>query len=98
MAMAKGSGMIMPNMATMFAFVLTDAQIGFVELNKVLKKAVELTFNRITVDGDTSTNDMVLVMANGKAGNPWIEDAESKEYAAFSSALQEVLKLSLIHI
>ncbi len=92
MAMAKGSGMIMPNMATMLAFVLTDAQIGFVELNKVLKTAVEKSFNRITVDGDTSTNDMVLVMANGKAGNPWIEEVGGEDYNTFSSCLEEILK------
>jgi glutamate N-acetyltransferase / amino-acid N-acetyltransferase len=92
MAMAKGSGMIMPNMATMLAFVLTDAQIGFVELNKALKTAVEKSFNRITVDGDTSTNDMVLVMANGKAANPWIEEGRGKDFEAFSFALQDILK------
>jgi glutamate N-acetyltransferase/amino-acid N-acetyltransferase len=92
MAMAKGSGMIMPNMATMLAFVLTDAQIGFVELNRVLKTAVEKTFNRITVDGDTSTNDMVLIMANGKADNPWIDEAGSEDYQTFSTILHEILK------
>lgn len=92
MAMAKGSGMIMPNMATMLAFVLTDAQIGFVELNDALKKGVESTFNRITVDGDTSTNDMVLIMANGRAENPWIEEISSEEHQIFSQCLHEVLK------
>lgn len=92
MAMAKGSGMIMPNMATMLAFVLTDAQIGFVELNKVIKAAVEKTFNRITVDGDTSTNDMVLVMANGKAENRWIEEVDAEGYATFSATLEDVLQ------
>lgn len=92
MGMAKGSGMIMPNMATMLAFVLTDAQIGFVELNEVLKEGVDKTFNRITVDGDTSTNDMVLVMANGKANNSWVEEPGSEEYATFSRGLEEILK------
>ncbi len=92
MGMAKGAGMIMPNMATMLAFVLTDAQIGFVELNQILKGCVDKTFNRITVDGDTSTNDMVLVMANGKANNSWVEEQGSKEYEAFSRGLEETLK------
>ncbi len=92
MAMAKGSGMIMPNMATMLAFVITDALIGFVELNDALKKAVDATFNRITVDGDTSTNDMVLIMANGRAGNPWIEEIDSPDHALFRSCLEDMLK------
>ncbi len=92
MAMAKGSGMIMPNMATMLAFVLTDAQIGYVELNDALRKAVDTSFNRITVDGDTSTNDMVLIMANGKAGNPWIEEIDSPEHRKFIAGLSEILK------
>ncbi|MFN2354348.1 MAG: bifunctional glutamate N-acetyltransferase/amino-acid acetyltransferase ArgJ [Desulfopila sp.] len=92
MAMAKGSGMIMPNMATMLAFVLTDARIGFVELNEALKNGVESTFNRITVDGDTSTNDMVLIMANGRAENPWIEEFDSEEYVAFANCLEDILE------
>ncbi|HKJ65477.1 MAG TPA: bifunctional glutamate N-acetyltransferase/amino-acid acetyltransferase ArgJ, partial [Desulfopila sp.] len=92
MAMAKGSGMIMPNMATMLAFVITDAQIGYVELNDALKKAVDVTFNRITVDGDTSTNDMVLIMANGRAGNPWIEEIDSPDHTLFCSCLESMLK------
>lgn len=92
MAMAKGSGMIMPNMATMLAFVLTDARIGFVELNEALKNGVDTTFNRITVDGDTSTNDMVLIMANGRAENPWIEDFDSEEYVAFANCLEDILE------
>ena len=92
MGMAKGAGMIMPNMATMLAFVLTDAQIGFVELHRVLHEGVDKTFNRITVDGDTSTNDMVLAMASGKAGNPWVEEPGSAEYTAFAEGLNEVLR------
>lgn len=91
MAMAKGSGMIMPNMATMLSFVLTDAQISFVELQRALRAAVAKTLNRITVDGDTSTNDMVLIMANGKAGNPWIEDERSADYRAFTTCLTDIL-------
>lgn len=66
---AKGSGMIHPNMATMLAFVTTDAAVDNVSLQEALKSVTNNSFNQITVDGDTSTNDMVLVMANGKAGN-----------------------------
>jgi len=92
MAMAKGSGMIMPNMATMLAFVVTDAQISAPELKRALGESVESTFNRITVDGDTSTNDMVLVMANGTAANPWIEDESHGDYAIFRDTLEMLLK------
>jgi glutamate N-acetyltransferase / amino-acid N-acetyltransferase len=66
---AKGSGMIHPNMATMLGFVTTDANITHEDLHAALKDITNQTFNMITVDGDTSTNDMVLVMANGLAGN-----------------------------
>ncbi|MEJ2134436.1 MAG: bifunctional glutamate N-acetyltransferase/amino-acid acetyltransferase ArgJ [Desulfofustis sp.] len=92
LGMAKGSGMIMPDMATMLAFILTDAQISFPELNSALKAAVETTFNRITVDGDTSTNDMVLVLANGAADNPWIEDDQHPDYGLFRDCLEEICK------
>jgi glutamate N-acetyltransferase/amino-acid N-acetyltransferase len=92
LGMAKGSGMIMPDMATMLAFILTDAQISFPELNSALKTAVETTFNRITVDGDTSTNDMVLVLANGAADNPWIEDDQHPDYGLFRDCLEEICK------
>lgn len=68
-AMAKGSGMIHPNMATMLAFVTTDAAVHPDALQHVLSRSAAKTYNRITVDGDTSTNDMLLVMANGTAGN-----------------------------
>ena len=70
---AKGSGMIHPNMATMLAFITTDAQISPELLQGILADKTETTFNQITVDGDTSTNDMVLVLANGLAENPMIE-------------------------
>jgi glutamate N-acetyltransferase/amino-acid N-acetyltransferase len=90
--MAKGSGMIMPDMATMLAFIMTDAQISFPELKSALKSAVETTFNRITVDGDTSTNDMVLVMANGTAENSWIEDSQHPEYRLFKDGLEGICK------
>ena len=92
MGIAKGSGMIMPNMATMLSFVMTDARISFTELNNSLKSAVENTFNRITVDGDTSTNDMVLVLANGSAENPWIDDSSHPDCIEFQNALEDLLK------
>lgn len=92
MGMAKGAGMIMPNMATMLAFVLTDVQIGFPELHSALVNSVQRTFNRITVDGDTSTNDMVLVMANGEAKNAWIDEDSTAELEIFQDALESVLK------
>lgn len=92
MGMAKGAGMIMPNMATMLCFILTDAQIAFSELHQALQEAVARTFNRITVDGDTSTNDMVLVMANGTAGNPWIDQEDQNVLQEFKQALESILR------
>jgi len=89
--MAKGSGMIHPNMATMLCFVTTDAAIDPGLLQQALTTAVERTFNMITVDGDTSTNDMVLVLANGAAGNLLIS-AEDVDYAAFAEALEAVCR------
>lgn len=70
---AKGAGMIQPDMATMLAFVITDLEVPVGELNNILKQAVNQSFNRITIDGDQSTNDTVLVMANGKSGIEWNE-------------------------
>ena len=92
MGMAKGAGMIMPNMATMLSFVITDAQISFPQLQESLRQAVKRTFNRITVDGDTSTNDMVLVMANGTASNPWIDEENPLDLQVFQDTLEGVLK------
>ncbi len=92
MGMAKGAGMIMPNMATMLSFVITDAQISFPELNDSLKRATDRTFNRISVDGDTSTNDMVLVMANGTADNEWIDEDTPTNKQVFQDTLEGVLK------
>lgn len=71
---AKGAGMIKPNMATMLAFIATDADLEISLLRSLLFEAVEQSFNRITVDGDTSTNDMVLFMSNGASGTPLIDD------------------------
>lgn len=84
--MAKGSGMIHPNMATMLAFLTTDLSISPEMLSKALKNTVEETFNMVSVDGDTSTNDMVLILANGEAENPVI-DKENADFEAFSGAL-----------
>lgn len=87
--MAKGAGMIEPNMATMLAFITTDAAIQPAMLQKALHEAVERSFNAITVDGDTSTNDTVLVLANGAADNPLIE-TEDESFQAFYEALKYV--------
>jgi glutamate N-acetyltransferase/amino-acid N-acetyltransferase len=88
--MAKGSGMIAPNMATMLAFVTTDAVISHTLLQRALQKAVAGTFNRITVDGDTSTNDMVLLLANGLAKNLPIRTL-GPTYEKFYAGLEHVL-------
>ncbi len=85
-AMAKGSGMIHPNMATMLSFITTDCAISPVMLQKALSASVEKTYNRVSVDGDTSTNDMVVVLANGMAGNAVIE-AEGPDFRTFYEAL-----------
>jgi len=88
-AMAKGSGMIHPNMATMLCFITTDCAIAEPLLRKALKEVVHVSFNRVSVDGDTSTNDMVVVLANGKANNAFI-DKEDDNYSDFRDALQFV--------
>lgn len=88
---AKGSGMIHPNMATMLSFITSDVAISKDLLDKALKESVEDTYNMISVDGDTSTNDMVLVLANGMAGNQEIV-AENEDYLKFKAALDYVNK------
>lgn len=88
-AIAKGSGMIHPNMATMLAFVTTDAAVTKEALQQVVSHSVERTYNRITVDGDTSTNDMVVVMANGMADHEPLDVADP-ELAVFEEALNYV--------
>ncbi|MDH3348503.1 MAG: bifunctional glutamate N-acetyltransferase/amino-acid acetyltransferase ArgJ [Desulfobulbaceae bacterium] len=90
--MAKGSGMIMPDMATMLCFVVTDAQIAFSELRSILTETVNKTFNRITVDGDTSTNDTVLVLANGMAENKWVDDDYPEGIKKFASVLEDIFR------
>lgn len=87
--MAKGSGMIHPNMCTMLSFVTTDAAISKAALQKALSADVEDTYNMISVDGDTSTNDTVLVLANGMAGNKEIVEG-TEHYEIFAKALREV--------
>ena len=88
--MAKGSGMIHPNMATMLGFVASDIAISAGLLQKALTAAADKSFNMITVDGDTSTNDSLLVLANGAAGNDMIEDENDPGYQVFLEALTEV--------
>ncbi len=86
---AKGAGMIDPNMATMLSFMTTDAVIGKADLQKALRASVGQSFNRITVDGDMSTNDTVLALANGRAGNSPLAWGGA-EFAVFQAALDRV--------
>ena len=86
---AKGSGMIHPNMATMLAFLTTDVHISKEMLQKALSEDVEDTFNMISIDGDTSTNDMVSILANGQSGNLEIQE-ENMAYTIFKEALNAV--------
>lgn len=88
---AKGSGMIHPNMATMLAFIVTDIDIEPKFLKTIVKETVDKSFNMITVDGDTSTNDMVIVLANGLAQNDIIKSKKDKGYAAFKKNLEEMM-------
>ena len=95
--MAKGSGMIHPNMATMLAFTVTDVNIEKSLLQKIFSEITDSTFNMISVDGDTSTNDMACVIANGASENKKIVDENSEGYSKFKEALyfvnQELAKL-----
>ena len=87
---AKGSGMIAPNLATMFSFIFTDADIGSLALNKYLNKVLANTFNAITVDSDTSTNDMVALFSTRKIKNKNLNNEKSKEFLKFEKALKNV--------
>jgi glutamate N-acetyltransferase/amino-acid N-acetyltransferase len=87
---AKGSGMIAPNLATMFSFIFTDADISSITLNKYLKKVLFNTFNAITVDSDTSTNDMVAIFSTKKIKSKKLNTISSKEGKKFEKALQTV--------
>ena len=84
--MAKGSGMIHINMGTMLGFITTDCAISAAMLDAALRESIEVTYNCVSVDGDTSTNDTLLALANGLAGNPEIT-AKGKDYDAFLAAL-----------
>ncbi len=88
---SKGSGMIHPNMATMLCFVTTDCAISPAMLDKAIHQVTEKTFNMISVDGDTSTNDTFAILANGAAGNPEIT-APGPDYDAFAQALEAVCR------
>lgn len=89
---AKGSGMINPNMATMLSFITTDAAVSVETLKQVLKEVADETYNMVSVDGDTSTNDTLTIMANGLAGNPEIQVGTSA-YEIFKEALKEVSEI-----
>jgi glutamate N-acetyltransferase/amino-acid N-acetyltransferase len=88
---AKGSGMIAPDMATMLAFVATDAALAPAALDALLREHVQATFNAVTVDGDRSTNDTCLLFASGRSGAPRIETADDPRLSGFSAALAGVL-------
>ena len=88
---AKGSGMIYPNMATTLGFIFTDANLPSHVLKKVLKKNIETTFNAISCDGDTSTNDMVSIFSTNKVDNPIIKNANDKKLKNFNNSVHEVL-------
>lgn len=90
-AICKGSGMIMPNMATMLGFITTDAKIDHITLQDLLSECVNVSFNKISVDGETSTNDMVLILANGLS-NTEINKINYDDYIIFKNALMDVCK------
>jgi glutamate N-acetyltransferase/amino-acid N-acetyltransferase len=87
---AKGAGMIEPNMATMLGYVATDAQVSAPVLQQAVRYAADRSFNCITVDGDTSTNDSFVLIATGSADMPEIADANSDEYYAFRDAVTDI--------
>ena len=90
---AKGSGMIRPNMATMLGYLATDAALSQSLLQKMVRYAANNSFNRITVDGDTSTNDAFILIATGRAGNVEIVDKASSEFRVLQQAVTEVAML-----
>ena len=89
--MVKGAGMIRPNLATMLSFLVTDANIKASLLQRMLEKAAEASYNRITIDGETSTNDTVLLLANGMAGQPTLNRMD-RDGEAFQSMLSKVCR------
>lgn len=88
---SKGAGMIRPNMATMLGYVATDAPVAQPVLQQMLREAADLSFNRITIDGDTSTNDSCILIATGQAQMDEISDLSSNEYAQLAGAVSEVM-------
>jgi len=90
--MAKGAGMIRPDMATMLAFIATDLAVDRELLERCLREAVKVSFNAITVDGDTSTNDACVIAAGGTLGNDPLDDLDSPDYASFCTAVEEVCR------
>jgi glutamate N-acetyltransferase / amino-acid N-acetyltransferase len=92
LGLAKGAGMIMPNMATMLSFVVTDAAISPPLLQEILQQAVARSFNAITIDGDTSTNDTLLILANGRAGNPELDGSDPETTELFRQTLEDLLR------
>ncbi len=88
---SKGAGMIKPNMATMLGYIATDAKVSQPVLQSMLRESADLSFNRITIDGDTSTNDCCMLIATGKAGNPEIGQASGDDYTALSEAIKSVM-------
>ncbi len=95
---AKGAGMIHPNMATMLSLVTTDASISKAALQSSLNRAVNLSFNRVTIDGDTSTNDTLAVFANGAAGNDKIDNTRHPDFETFLKALTDVCQELAIQV
>ena len=89
---AKGAGMVEPSMATMLAFITTDAEVARRPWRRLLREAVELSFNRICVDGDMSTNDSVLALANGAAGNPPVDDHAGSAFNTLREAVLAVCR------
>jgi glutamate N-acetyltransferase/amino-acid N-acetyltransferase len=87
---AKGAGMIRPDMATMLAFVATDAAVSRMALERIVADAAASSFNRISVDGDTSTNDSFMLIATGQAGGPLVDEADAPPFAALREAVSEV--------
>jgi glutamate N-acetyltransferase / amino-acid N-acetyltransferase len=98
LGLAKGAGMIMPNMATMLCFVVTDAAVAPALLREVLKDTVDRTFNAITIDGDTSTNDTVLILANGRAGHPEIDGSDPEATALFRRTMEDLLRALALQV
>ncbi len=96
LGLAKGAGMIAPNMGTMLSYVFTDVKVSALDLRSILKKCVDGTFNRIIVDGDTSTNDTVAIMANGFASDAYLDDDGLEVFQETLFSLMEKLALKIV--